>query len=120
PKTARQPNSFVYRFIPYDVTNLAQGGQLYALQVSVDGVPVTFHAADPVGDTFSDAQLKLHTLGTSWPATWKLVHDTTVDRMAPFSANARAKSARATPLKRPQNAHVLPGSRLHTFFFCPT
>src|SRR5262245_34288012 len=42
PKTARQPNSFVYRFIPYDVTNLAQGGQLYALQVSVDGVPVTF------------------------------------------------------------------------------
>src|SRR5262249_50164963 len=120
PKTARQPNSFVYRFIPYDVTNLAQGGQLYALQVSVDGVPVTFHAADPVGDTFSDAQLKLHTLGTSWPATWKLVHDTAVDGMAPFSANARAKSAGATPFKRPENAQFLPGSGFNTFFFCPT
>src|SRR5262249_53765162 len=79
PKTARQPNSFVYKFIPYNPLDLGQGGLLYALQVWIEGIPITFHSADPVGDTFSDAQLMLHTAGTSWPATWVLVHDTAAD-----------------------------------------
>ena len=120
PRAARQPNSFVYRFVPYDRSDLGEGGRLYALQVWVDGGPVTFHAADPVGDTFSDAQLQLHTLGTSWPATWVLVHDTAVDGFASFSANAAAKAAGATPFKRPENAQFLPGSGFNTFFFDPT
>jgi hypothetical protein len=58
-KTARQPNSFVYRFEPYDKNDLGLGGQLFALQVWIDGTPIVFNSADPVGDTFSDAQLKL-------------------------------------------------------------
>jgi len=120
PKAARQPNSFVYRFVPYDPADLGQGGQLYALQVWIDGEPVTFHAADPVGDTFSSAQLKLHSLDTSYPTTWKLIHDTAVDGMAPFNANAAAKAAGATPFKRPENAQFLPGSGFNTFFFDPT
>jgi secreted PhoX family phosphatase len=120
PKAARQPNSFVYRLVPYDKRDLSKGGRLQALQVSIDGQPVVFHAADPVGDVFSDNQLKLHTLGTSYPVRWITVHDTAVDGTASFDANAAAKTAGATPFKRPENAQFLPGSGFRTFFFCPT
>ena len=120
PKVAKQPNSFVYRFVPYDKGNLSAGGQLQALQVSIDGLPVVFNANDPVGDVFSLNQLRLHTPGTSYPVQWVTVHDTAVDGTAPFSANAAAKTALATPFKRPENGFFLPGSHFLTFFFCPT
>jgi hypothetical protein len=119
-KAAKQPNSFVYRFVPYNPFDLSAGGKLQALQVTIDGQPVTFHASDPVGDTFSTAQLKLHTLGTSWPVKWVTVHDTAVDGTTAFDANAAAKKAGATPFKRPENAQFLPGSGFNTFFFDPT
>ncbi len=106
--------------MPYDPANLQSGGQLYALQVTIDGTPITFHADDPVGDTFSDEQLKLHTPGTSWPAAWVLVHDTAADGFADFNANTLAKAASASPFKRPENAAFLPGSGFGTFFFSPT
>jgi len=35
----KQPNSFVYRFIPKDRTNVSAGGVLQALQVKVDCIP---------------------------------------------------------------------------------
>lgn len=120
PKVGRQPNSFVYRFLPKDPTNLSAGGILQALRVTIDGVPVTFHALDPVGDTFSQAQLALHTPGTSYDVDWVTVHDTDVDGTASFGANAKAKTAGATPFKRPENAQFLPGSNFLTFFFDPT
>ena len=120
PKVARQPNSFVYRFVPEDAADLSKGGELQALQVSIDGVPIVFHAADPSGDTFSEAQLQLHTLGTTWPAQWVTIHDTAISGFSPFDANAAAKAAGATPFKRPENAAFLPGSGFNTFFFCPT
>jgi hypothetical protein len=47
PKVAKQPNSFVYRFLPKDPADLSAGGILQALRVTIDGTPVTFHAADP-------------------------------------------------------------------------
>ena len=119
-KVAKQPNSFVYRFVPTDPTRLSAGGVLQALRVTVNGTPITFHAADPVGDTFSQAQLDLHTPGTSYPVDWVTVHDTAVDGTASFSANAAAKAAGATPFKRPENAQFLPGSGFLTFFFDPT
>lgn len=120
PKAARQPNSFVYRFIPKDPANLLAGGKLQALRVSINGTPVVFNAADPSGDVFSAAQLALHTSGTSYPVDWVTVHDTDVDGTASFNANAAAKSAGATPFKRPENAQFLPGSSFLTFFFDPT
>ena len=120
PKTAKQPNSFVYRFLPFDRHDLEAGGKLQALQVSVEGNPVVFNAADPVGDVFANAQVKLHTPGTSWPIAWVTVHDTAVDGTASFSANAVAKLAGATPFKRPENLAFLPGSQFRTFFFDPT
>jgi hypothetical protein len=120
PKTAKQPNSFVYRFLPNNRSDISAGGKLQALQVSIDGQPVIFHAADAVGDTFSTEQLKLHTPGTSYPVRWVTIHDTAVDGTDSFDANAAAKAVNATPFKRPENAAFLPGSGFRTFFFCPT
>jgi hypothetical protein len=128
PKSARNPNSFVYRFVPYDSQNLLAGGKLQALQVSIDGTPLRFVPVDfshPTGDVFSDAQLKLHTPGSFWPVRWITVHDTGVlDSGSPqpsaFDANRAAKDAGATPFKRPENAQFLPGSGFRTLFFDPT
>jgi len=122
-KFAKNPNSFVYRFVPYDRADLWQGGKLQALQVSIDGKPLEFVPVDgahPVGDAFSNNQLKLHTLGTSWPTKWITIHDTVVDGTADFDSNALAKAAGATPFKRPENGVFLPGSGFNTFFFDAT
>jgi hypothetical protein len=120
PKAARQPNSFVFRFLPYDISDLSQGGKLQALQVFVDGEPLVFHADDPVGDVFSVKQKTLRTPGTSYPVRWVTVHDTAVDGFEPFNANAAAKAALATPFKRPENSQFAPGSKFRTFFFDET
>lgn len=122
-KAAKNPNSFVYRFLPNNPTDLSAGGKLQALQVWIEGQAVTFvpvNASHPVGDAFSDNQLKLHTPGTSYPVTWVTIHDTAVDGTNAFDANALAKSRGATPFKRPENAQFRPGSDFHTFYFCPT
>jgi len=120
PASARQPNSFVYLFVPNDRRNLSKGGRLLAMQVQVGRLPVTFHANDAVGDVFADEQLKLHTPGTIWPFGWVTVHDTDVDGTAPFNANALAKAFGATPFKRPENGVFQPGSDFNTFFFTVT
>jgi hypothetical protein len=122
-KAAKNPNSFVYRFAPYDRTDLSKGGKLQALQVSINGNPLTFvpvDAAHPFGDVFSDNQLKLHTLGASWPAKWITIHDTAIDGTADFDSNNLAKTAGATPFKRPENGNFLPGSGFNTYFFDAT
>src|SRR5262249_45532384 len=78
-KVARQPNSFVYKFVPTLRADLSQGGKLYALQVMVDGAPLVFGgttAAQAFADTYSTGQLHLRTPGSSWPASWVLLHDT--------------------------------------------
>src|SRR5262249_20710073 len=44
---AKQPNSFIYRFIPYNTSDLKLGGKLQALQViskATPGQPIVFHA----------------------------------------------------------------------------
>jgi uncharacterized protein DUF839 len=120
PKVARQPNSFVFRFVPYNTSDLSQGGKLQAIQVLVDNKAVVFNAADPSGDVFAVVQKQLHTPGTSYPFNWITVHDTAVDGTAAFNANAAAKTAGATPFKRPENGQFLPGSKFRTFFFDPT
>ncbi len=123
-KTARIPNSFIYRFVPYKISDLSAGGKLQALQVRIDGDPLTFVPVDPFmtpfGDVFSQNQLKLHTLGTSWPIHWVTVHDTAKDGFDSFDANAAAKKAGATPFKRPENLAFLPESGFNTFFFDAT
>ena len=110
---AKNPNSFVYRFVPTNSSDLTQG-KLQALQVSIDGQPVVFHSE---GDTLSENQLKLHTPGTRYPVTWVTIHDTAIDGTDSFDANALAKAAGATPFKRPENGQFLPRSGFRTFFF---
>jgi hypothetical protein len=118
----RNPNSFVYRFVPTSPDDLTHG-KLQALQVSINGNPIVFVPVDsghPNGDTRSQNQLLLHTAGASWPVQWVTVHDTAINGTNPFDANAMAKAAGATPFKRPENGQFQPGSRFRTFFFAIT
>lgn len=122
PAQAALPNSFVYRFVPYNPADLS-AGKLQALQVTINGQPLVFvptNAANPFGDVFSDNQLKLHTLGSSWPVQWVTIHDTAIDGTNSFNANAAAKAAAATPFKRPENMAFEPGTAFQTFFFDAT
>ena len=119
---AKNPNSFVYRFVPSNPANLTHG-KLQALQVSINGSPVIFVPVDadhPNGDILSNNQLLLHTVGASWPVRWVTIHDTAVQGTAPFDANAAAKAAGATPFKRPENGAFQPHSYFQTFFFAIT
>jgi hypothetical protein len=136
PRAARQPNSFVYRFVPQSPGDL-EHGRLQVLQVSVDGPPVLFSctpaastgpasAAQASADVFSNDQLRLHS-GDSFPMKWVTIHDTASGGTAPFDANAAAKGinshgpdAKGTPFKRPENAQFLPDSDFRTFYFDPT
>ena len=120
PEVAKQPNSFIYRFVPKNRSDLTKGGKLQALQVMIHGHAVRFHAANPSGDVFSQDRLALHTLGTSWPAHWITIHNTATNGTAPFDANALAKAAGATPFERPENLQFRPGSGFHTFVFAAT
>ena len=89
---AAQPNSFVYRYVPNNPERIEDGGKLQALQVIIDGAPVVFHAADPVGDITAKVQRQLHTPGTSWPIKWVTVH--TANKDDPPSALVRCKCPR--------------------------
>jgi hypothetical protein len=118
----RNPNSFVYRFVPTSPDDLTQG-KLQALQVSINGNPIVFVPVDsghPNGDTRSQNQLLLHTVGASWPVQWVTIHDTAIDGTASFDANAAAKAHDVTPFKRPENAQFQPDSHFRTFFFVIT
>lgn len=116
----KQPNSFVYRFVPADPGDLT-AGRLQALQVSVDGTPITFHST-PAGardDALGSAIKALHS-GDVLQARWVTVHDTATDGTAPFDANALAKAASATPLKRPENGKFVPQTGFRSFVFDET
>lgn len=119
----KQPNSFVYRFVPLKRTDLSRG-KLQALQISTDAGPLTFHnaATDPAGaheDTFGEGIRKLHS-GDTLDAKWVTIHDTEVDGQASFDANALAKAAGATPLKRPENGKFVPGTGFASYVFDET
>jgi hypothetical protein len=119
----KQPNSFVYRFEPVAPGDLSSG-RLQALQISVDGTPIAFHdkATDPTGahdDAFGEAIRRLHD-GETLQAKWVTIHDTATDGGAAFDANALAKAAGATPLKRPENGKFVPGTGFRSFVFVET
>jgi hypothetical protein len=122
-RNARQPNSFMYRYVPNNPRRIEDGGKLQALQVIIDGRPVTFGGTSRdqiIADITSPAQLKLHTPGTSFPIKWVTIHESHAGDTAAFVATTAAKAAGATPFKRPENLAWLPGSNFRTFFFCPT
>jgi hypothetical protein len=121
---ARIPNSFVFRFVPVNPSNLTKG-KLQALQVSnAAGQPIKFQPIDathPQGNAFSPDVQALHTYGNSFNTKWVTIHDTATDLSgAPFDANALAKTAGATPFKRPENGQFRPGSNFREFYFDET
>jgi hypothetical protein len=119
----KQPNSFVYRFVPTHRNDLTEG-KLEALQVSVDGTPITFHdravnATAARDDALGEPIRRLHS-GETLQAKWITVHDTAIDGTTSFDANALAKVAGATPLKRPENGKFVPGTDFKSFVFAET
>jgi len=113
--TAKRPNSFLYRYVPKQRGDLANG-KLQVLQVEDGGHPVTF--ASQAGQGNSD-QADLRTYGKTFETKWVTIHDTK-DGNAPFDANALAKAADGTPFKRPENGQFRPGSQFTQFFFDET
>jgi len=93
---ARQPNSFLYRFVPVDPTDLTRG-KLQALQVIslISGQPIVFHPGQADQDILSADVADLHTYGKVFPTKWITLHDTAVDGTTPFDANALARSRHA-------------------------
>jgi hypothetical protein len=115
----KQPNSFVYRYVPDDPRDLSDG-KLQALQISVDDTPITFHTgAGARDDAFGSAIKTLHS-GAALDAKWVTLHDTDVNGTAPFDSNALAKSKGATPLKRPENGRFVPDTGFASYVFDET
>jgi hypothetical protein len=114
---AKQPNSFIYRYVPRGPGDL-HNGKLQALQVLNDaGQPVTFESQAPLQ---APDEVALHTYGKTFSTRWVTVHDTAVAGDAPYNANVAAKAAHATPFKRPENGDFRPGSRFGEFYFDET
>jgi hypothetical protein len=121
---AKRPNSYVYRFLPQDPSDLNKGGKLQALQVTSHADPSRpiyfdfFASAD--AHILSQDVKDLHTYGIVFDTTWVTIHDTAVDGTAPFNAIAAAKTKHATPFKRPENGQFRPGSNFTEFLFDET
>src|SRR5215470_7215232 len=118
---AKQPNSFVYRFLPYNPSDLKAGGKLQVLQVQsqAHSGAIVF-GADPDADILSQDVKDLHTYGKQFITVWITIHDTATQGTLPFNANAAAKAAGGTPLKRPENGQFRPGTDFTEFVFDTT
>jgi hypothetical protein len=120
-KHARLPNSFVYRLVPNDPTNITKGGRLEVLQVSAsDGQPIVFNTTSADADISSAAVKEMYSYGKSLKTRWIVIHDTAKDGSAPFDANKLAKAAGGTPMKRPENGQFRPASAFTEFYFTAT
>jgi hypothetical protein len=130
----KQPNSFIYRFLPNDPSDLSKGGKMQVLQVLVNGQPVKFtmpassSAADvaaaantDISGSNSAGYVALHTYGTSYATKWVTINTTTSSTALPGADdNALAKAAGGTPFKRPENGVFRPGSRFKELYFDET
>lgn len=126
---ARQPNSFLFRFVPADRANLAKGGKLQVLQVAsrrAGNPAITFTACAAPADACLEADVKsqdlkdLHSYGTTFATKWITIRDTAVDGIADYDANALAKAKGGTPFKRPENGAFRPGVGFKEFYFTVT
>jgi hypothetical protein len=120
-RQSRQPNSFVYRFIPYDMHDLKAGGKLQVLAVKSqahDG-NIVFNSSSADTDITSQDIKDLHTYGKQFDTKWITIHDTATQGNTPFDASAAAKGV-GTPFKRPENGVFRPGTSFREFFFTET
>src|SRR5262249_127751 len=119
---ARRPNSFIFRFIPYNPLDLKQGGKLQALQVmsKAHAGPIVFGSGGADADILSQDTKDLHTYKLVFQTNWVTIHDTAINGNAPYGANALAKAALATPFKRPENGQFRPETNFGEFIFDET
>jgi hypothetical protein len=121
---AKRPNSYIYRFVPGNPSDLKQGGKLQALQLQShadSSRPIFFDFfASADAAVLSQDVKDMHTYGIVFNATWVTVHDTATDGTAAFSATAAARAKHATPFKRPENGQFRPGSNFTEFYFDET
>ena len=118
---ARQPNSFIYRLIPYNKQDLNDGGKLQVLAVrsKAHAGDIVFNNAVADVDILSQDVKDLHTYGLKFETRWITIHDTATDGFVPFDANALAKG-KGTPFKRPENGMFRPGTQFGEFFLSET
>jgi len=118
---AKQPNSFIYRFLPNAPADLKLGGKLQVLQVAskrhAGGI---VFGSDADADILSPDVQDLHTYGLVCQTKWITIHDTNVQGSDPFNANALAKTMGGTPFKRPENGVFRPGTGFTEFVFDET
>jgi hypothetical protein len=120
-KHAKQPNSFVFRFVPTDRTDMLKGGVLQALQImDQSGKPILFNEGKRDDDAMSQSMKDIHSFGVTLKTKWMIVHDTAKDGFVPFDSNKAAKLAMASPLKRPENGVFRPGTDFSEFYFTET
>ena len=114
---AKQPNSFIYRYVPASPGDL-QHGKLQVLQVLNDvGSPITFESQAALD---APDQVALHSYGKTFNTKWLTIHDTATEGNAPFVAKPLATAAHATPFKRPENGVFRPGTKFGEFYFTET
>lgn len=117
---SRQPNSFLYRYVPATPGDLSNG-KLQVLQVlDTTGNAVTFHAGQIDADVHSDAIKSVYTYGVTLKTKWITIHDTATDGKAFFDSNALAKTKGGTPMKRPENGVFRPDGKFTDFYFTTT
>ena len=120
-KHAKQPNSFLFRFVPADKTDLLKGGVLQALRIiEQSGKPIIFRDGKRDEDAMGQGMNDIHSYGVTLKTAWVPVHDTAKDGNTPFDANKAAKLAMASPLKRPENGMFRPGSDFAEYYFTET
>jgi hypothetical protein len=96
---ARQPNSFVFRYVPAWPGDL-KNGKLQVLQMlNESGTPILFHSGQADADILSPDVKLLYTHGKSLQTRWITIHDTAVDgerarRHAVQATRERAVQAR--------------------------
>ena len=91
--------------MPDDPSDLTDG-KLQALQVisNRSGTRSPSTPGQAEADITSPDTRDLHTPGAEFKTRWVTLHDTDTDGTTPFNANALAKTAKATPFKRPRTA----------------
>jgi hypothetical protein len=113
---ARQPGSFLYRFVPAKRTDLTQG-RLQALVVKDKaGNPFVVDPTTPLTEQIAQH----YSYGTELATEWVTIHDTAVDGTAAFDAFAAATAKGATALKRPENGVFRPGTGFRQFVYTET
>ena len=112
---AKQPNSFVYRLVPYQPGNLGAGGKLQVLQIDdKGGQPVTFGApATSLADVNTTFMKDLHTYGNAFTTRWVTIHDTAVDGIRRLQRKRSREVKRWQPPEASGERQFPPGHQVH-------